>query len=190
MKKLLVVLALLIGALPTMAANYEALYDNIAAAASSAANENWNKISVNGKNFVLTSKSFRNNVYELVYKEADIRDMASVVYIRFYPNVDKLEGHWTTDENLVEYASKGVYNPSSNGIEDQEMFFAELGNHSVSAERKFLTNGGMLQVAFIDFKTTRAQIKNKKGYAMNLIALVANVPTPMSYEVQRMALDK
>lgn len=184
MKKLFIVLTLLICALPTMAANYGALYDNVAAAASNAVSENWNKISVNGNTFVLTGKSFQNNVYELVYKEADAQSMANVIYIRFYDGKDKFDSHWTTDENLVEYASKGVYNPSSNGMEDQEMFSAELGNHSVSADRKFITNGGTLQVAFIDFKTTRAQIKNKKGYVMNLIAFVANVPTPMSYEIQ------
>jgi len=190
MKKLMLILALLIGALPTIAANYETLYNDVAAATSNALSKNWNKLSVNGNEFILTGKSFRNNVYELVYKEDSNRDMGSVIYIRFYPNVDKMEGDWTTDENLVEYVSKGVYNPSSNGGEEKEMFTAELGNNSIMANRKFLTNGGMLQVSFIDFKTTRAQIKNKKGYAMNLIALVANVPTPMSYEIQQMVGNK
>lgn len=197
MKKLLLILTLLIASLPTMAGNYEALYDNVAAAASNAVNGSWNKISVNGRTFVLTDKSFRNDNnmprYELAYKEADkgnTDDMSNRLYIRFYPETDKLEGHWTTDENIVEYVSKGVYKPSSNGGEDKEMVAAELGNHSVTADRKFLTNGGILQVAFIDFKTTRAQIKNKKGFAMNLIALVANVPTPMSYEIQQMVNNK
>ena len=96
MKKLMLILALLIGALPTMAANYEALYDNVAAAASNAINGSWNKISVNGRTFVLTDKSFRNDNnmprYELAYKEADkgnTDDMSNRLYIRFYPNTQR-----------------------------------------------------------------------------------------------------
>ena len=189
MKKILILLAVLgLVSVPSFAA----LQDDIAAKADNAEqNANYEKLYANGKYFVFTGAHAEDRVFQLNYTEVQpngmAKDAAGKLYIRFYPNYNELKGSWTTDENFLEYVSKGVHNPAKGTMEEQEMLSAELGNHSSSADRKVLTNGGLLQVVYIDFNTTRENVTNKKGFLMNLIALVANIEAPMSYEVERIA---
>lgn len=107
MKKFLVVLGLLILTFPVVAADYDALRENVSAAMSDAQNSAWKKIQIQGKTFIFDSASVEYGTkYELKFKEIHEKDSADeteVLYVRYYPNVRELETPWTTDENLVRY---------------------------------------------------------------------------------------
>ena len=191
MKKFLAVLTLLILSFPVVAANYEMLRENVAAVANDAQNSSWKKIQTNGRTFIFDSAAVEyGKKYELKYKAADLPSSGEdtvVLYVRYYPNVDKLEKHWITDENVLE-------KESANG-EEPQVLSAELGNKSSSATKQVLRSeemlAGMVDIQYSDSRVTSVtQLDDKQKFLENLIAVVDLVQIPTLDEIKDRTLGQ
>ena len=209
MKKILTLtLALLFAAVPVAFAA-DTLRENISAAtgkASADADEtDYRSYVVDGQKFMLRqgglSSTADADVYDLEYRivEDGIPNIyGDALHIRFYKGMKELKGNWMTDENSVELVSKGVYNPATDAGEDKEMFYAIIAPSAVSADRKILTNTGVVQVYYVHFvkdAAERERIKEmgkaeKKQVLMNMIGVVSKVEVPAEYEIIRLAREK
>jgi hypothetical protein len=168
-----------------MAADLEALRENISAATATARQSALDEITLNEKTFVLDSAVVEyGKKYELKYKETNApqqEEVGAVLYIRFLPNMDKLEGYWMTDENVAEYVYSDANAPTPEEVqkgEEQKIILAELGNKSSAATKKVIYKddvlNGVLEMQYSDGRITREVPSDEKPELLaKLIAFVA-----------------